>query len=75
MGHQWLAANAPDDQRCPLCTWRGPVELVDGVCPQCGVNWPERYRDAMQAEQGQDKVDGMTFWSNKQERLNAEGES
>ena len=24
---------------CPSCTWRGEVELLNGVCPQCSVNW------------------------------------
>ena len=24
---------------CPSCTWRGEVELTNGVCPQCSVNW------------------------------------
>lgn len=26
---------------CPSCTWRMEIELVNGVCPQCGVNWHE----------------------------------
>ena len=24
---------------CPSCAWRERVELVNGVCPQCGLNW------------------------------------
>ena len=34
-----------DDKHCPLCTWRGPVELVDGVCPQCDRNWMKIYSE------------------------------
>lgn len=34
-----------DDKYCPLCTWRGPVELVNGICPQCDVDWPKAYRE------------------------------
>jgi len=26
---------------CPSCTWRMDIELENGVCPQCGVNWHE----------------------------------
>lgn len=24
---------------CPSCTWRMDIELVDGICPQCGIDW------------------------------------
>ena len=24
---------------CPSCTWRGDVELINGVCPQCDTDW------------------------------------
>ena len=24
---------------CPSCTWRCEIELENGVCPQCGINW------------------------------------
>lgn len=30
-----------DKEFCPSCVWRGPVRLVDGVCPYCHVNWSE----------------------------------
>ena len=48
--HERIAELEERDKYCPLCTWRGPVELVDGVCPQCSVNWPREYaahRDAL----------------------------
>lgn len=49
-----IAELTQDDRYCPLCTWRGPVELVNGVCPQCDVDWPKacrEHRDALTVAQ------------------------
>ena len=40
---------------CPSCTWRMEIELVNGVCPQCGVNWHE-----LQSRPTPDAQDGAT---------------
>jgi hypothetical protein len=34
-----VAKAAARYKTCPSCTWRMDIELQDGICPQCGVNW------------------------------------